>query len=97
MPTYDYHCDACGEHHEIFHSMSEDARRKCPACGKLKLVRRIGTGGGVIFKGSGFYSTDYRSSSYETGKAQDQGGGPGSCAGPDPSGACGGGGCAAPE
>ena len=94
MPTYDYHCQACGAHHEIFHSMTEDARRKCPACGKLKLQRRIGTGGGVIFKGSGFYSTDYRSASYTEGKAADD---PGACAGPDPSGACGGGGCAAPE
>ena len=48
----------------------------------------------MIFKGSGFYSTDYRSASYTEGKAAD---GPGACAGPDPSGACGGGGCAAPE
>lgn len=64
MPTYDYVCSACGKHSEIFHPMSEGPRRKCPACGKLKLARQIGLGGGVIFKGSGFYQTDYRSESY---------------------------------
>lgn len=65
MPTYDYRCEACGHELEIFHSMTESAKRKCPACGKLKLVRLIGTGGGIIFKGSGFYETDYRSDSYK--------------------------------
>jgi len=67
MPTYDYRCDACGHELEIFHSMTEAAKRKCPECGKLKLVRQIGAGGGVIFKGSGFYETDYRSESYKRG------------------------------
>ena len=65
MPTYDYRCDACGHELEIFHSMTEAPKRKCPECGKLKLVRQIGAGGGVIFKGSGFYETDYRSESYK--------------------------------
>ena len=65
MPTYDYVCDACGEEFEIFHSISEPARKKCPSCGRQKLRRLIGTGGAVIFKGSGFYATDYRSSSYK--------------------------------
>lgn len=69
MPTYDYICDACSHHLEIFHSMSESARKKCPACGKLKLVRQIGSGGGVIFKGAGFYETEYRSDSYKKGES----------------------------
>ena len=67
MPTYDYICGACKHHAEIFHSMSEAPRRKCPSCGKLKLERQIGSGGGVIFKGAGFYETDYRSESYKKG------------------------------
>ena len=71
MPTYDYRCDACGKTHEIFHSMSESARRKCPSCGKLKLKRQIGSGAGILFKGSGFYQTDYRSESYKKGAAAD--------------------------
>jgi putative FmdB family regulatory protein len=67
MPTYDYRCDACGHELELFQSMSESPRRKCPGCGKLKLRRLIGTGGGILFKGSGFYQTDYRSDSYKKG------------------------------
>jgi putative FmdB family regulatory protein len=68
MPTYDYVCKACGHALEIFQSMSESPKRKCPACGKLKLERQIGMGAGILFKGSGFYETDYRSDSYQ--KAQ---------------------------
>lgn len=59
MPTYDYHCTACDTDHEIFHGMSEPAKKKCPRCGKNKLERRIGAGAGFLFKGSGFYLTDY--------------------------------------
>jgi len=65
MPTYDYRCDHCGHEFEQFQSMSASPLRKCPACGKMKLKRLIGTGAGVIFKGSGFYETDYRSESYK--------------------------------
>ncbi len=65
MPTYDYRCNACDHEFEAFQSMKDKALRKCPECGKLKLERLIGTGAGVIFKGSGFYETDYRSSSYK--------------------------------
>lgn len=65
MPTYDYRCKACGHAIEIFHSMSEAPKRKCPECGALKLERQIGTGGGILFKGGGFYETDYRSHSYK--------------------------------
>ncbi|MEO0588150.1 MAG: zinc ribbon domain-containing protein [Planctomycetota bacterium] len=65
MPTYEYVCDACGHEFEEFQSMSAKPLRKCPACGKVKLRRLIGTGAGVIFKGSGFYETDYRSEGYK--------------------------------
>ncbi len=65
MPTYDYVCGACGHEFEEFQSITHKPLRKCPACGKLKLKRLIGTGAGVIFKGSGFYETDYRSEGYK--------------------------------
>ncbi len=65
MPTYEYLCEACGHEFELFQSMSAPVKRKCPDCGKLKLKRLIGAGAGVIFKGSGFYQTDYRSDSYK--------------------------------
>jgi putative FmdB family regulatory protein len=64
VPTYDYLCEACGHRFEEFQSMTSKVLRKCPACGKNKLERLIGAGGGVIFKGSGFYQTDYRPGSY---------------------------------
>ncbi|HCK42341.1 MAG: zinc ribbon domain-containing protein [Pirellulales bacterium] len=67
MPTYDYECDACGHEFELFQSISESNKRKCPECGKLKLRRLFGTGAAVVFKGSGFYETDYRSESYKKG------------------------------
>ncbi len=78
MPTYEYRCDHCGHEFELFQSMSDRVRRKCPECGEPKLKRLIGTGGAVIFKGSGFYQTDYRSDSYrkaaeaEKKKAEDK-------------------------
>jgi len=65
MPTYDYRCDACQHTFEEFQSITAKSLRKCPACGKSKLKRLIGTGAGIIFKGSGFYETDYRSDSYK--------------------------------
>ncbi|MFO0872786.1 MAG: FmdB family zinc ribbon protein [Phycisphaerales bacterium] len=64
MPTYDYRCNACGHAFELFQSMTAPVQRKCPACGKLKLERLIGMGAGVIFKGGGFYETDYRTEAY---------------------------------
>ena len=72
MPTYDYECDACGHTFEEFQSITAKSLRKCPKCGKLKLRRLIGTGAGVIFKGSGFYQTDYRSESYKQGVQKDK-------------------------
>jgi putative FmdB family regulatory protein len=64
MPTYDYVCDACEHEFEQFQSITADPLRKCPECGRLKLRRRIGPGAAILFKGSGFYQTDYRSDSY---------------------------------
>lgn len=64
MPTYDYQCTECGHEMEAFHSMSAPPLTDCPACGKPALKRKIGTGAGLIFKGSGFYQTDYRSDNY---------------------------------
>jgi len=64
VPTYDYLCEACGHRFEEFQSMTAKVLRKCPACSKNKLERLIGAGAGVIFKGSGFYQTDYRPGSY---------------------------------
>lgn len=61
MPTYDYKCETCGHQFEVFHSITAAPVRVCPACG-LENVNRLLTGGsGLIFKGSGFYSTDYKS------------------------------------
>lgn len=60
MPTYDYVCAACGHAFEHFQSMSSKRLRKCPQCGERKLDRLVGSGAGVIFKGSGFYETDYK-------------------------------------
>ena len=71
MPTYEYECTACGKHLEHFQSMKDAPIRKCPKCGKLRLKRLISGGAGVIFKGSGFYTTDYRSSSYNESKKSD--------------------------
>ena len=67
MPTYEYACDACGHRFEKFQSITAPAARKCPECGKMKLRRLIGSGAGIIFRGSGFYQTDYRTSSYKQG------------------------------
>lgn len=71
MPTYEYECRACGLVFEQFQSMTEAPIRKCPKCRKLKVKRLIGTGAGLIFKGSGFYITDYRSESYKQASKSD--------------------------
>src|SRR5579871_4819616 len=67
MPTYEYQCEACQHNFDEFQSFSEKPLKKCPKCGKRKLRRVFGTGAAVIFKGSGFYQTDYRSESYKAG------------------------------
>lgn len=71
MPTYDYECDACHHKFELYQSISAEPEKTCPACKKKKLRRLIGTGGAVMFKGSGFYQTDYRSDSYKKSAASD--------------------------
>jgi putative FmdB family regulatory protein len=65
MPTYEYLCSQCGHEFEKFQSMTAQPTRKCPKCGKNTVKRLIGRGSGVIFKGSGFYETDYRSENYK--------------------------------
>lgn len=65
MPTYDYVCDACEHKFEQFQSIKDDPLKKCPECKKNKLRRLIGAGAAIMFKGSGFYKTDYRSDSYK--------------------------------
>lgn len=76
MPTYDYRCSACGHAFEKFQSMSSDPLKDCPSCGEATAKRLIGTGAAVIFKGGGFYETDYRGDSYkkdadkESGKSE---------------------------
>jgi putative FmdB family regulatory protein len=72
MPTYHYHCDACEHHFDEFQSMSAAPLKKCPECGKPKLRRVFGTGAAVLFKGSGFYETDYRSESYKKAAKAEQ-------------------------
>jgi putative FmdB family regulatory protein len=73
MPTYDYQCDACNHAFELFQGINEPKKKKCPNCGKQKLRRLIGTGAAIVFKGSGFYQTDYRSDSYKKAAAADKG------------------------
>lgn len=73
MPTYDYVCDGCGHAFELFQSMTDTVKKTCPKCRKKKLRRLIGAGGAIVFKGSGFYKTDYRSDSYKKAAAADSG------------------------
>jgi putative FmdB family regulatory protein len=76
MPTYDYVCDACNHEFELFQSITASPERKCPQCGRPKLRRLIGPGAAIVFKGSGFYKTDYRSESYRKAAAAEKSGGP---------------------
>lgn len=71
MPTYEYQCQKCKKHHEAFQSITAKPLAKCPKCGG-RLQRLLGSGSGFLFKGSGFYITDYRSKSYHDAKKKDQ-------------------------
>jgi putative FmdB family regulatory protein len=73
MPTYEYICGNCGYEFEHFQSITARPLRKCPECRKTSLKRLIGCGSGVIFKGPGFYETDYRSKSYKKGEKDEKG------------------------
>jgi putative FmdB family regulatory protein len=72
MPTYDYLCKACDHAFELFQQMSAPHETTCPECGAESLKRLVGTGAGILFKGSGFYETDYRSSSYKEAAESDR-------------------------
>ena len=72
MPTYDYVCDACDHQFELFQSITAETKKRCPKCGRLKLRRLIGPGAAIVFKGSGFYQTDYRSESYRKAAAAEK-------------------------
>ena len=71
MPTYEYRCSNCGHQLEEFQNISDEPLTKCPACKKNKLKRLISGGGAIMFKGSGFYQTDYRSESYKKAAKSD--------------------------
>lgn len=71
MPTYEYECGGCGHQFEKYQSMTEKPIKKCPKCGKAKAQRVISGGAGVLFKGSGFYQTDYRSQGYKESAKKD--------------------------
>jgi putative FmdB family regulatory protein len=72
MPTYEYECDACGHAFERFQSITAAPIKKCPICAKRSVRRLIGRGAGIIFKGSGFYQTDYRSDGYQKSAAAEK-------------------------
>lgn len=72
MPTYDYICDDCGHEFEVYESITADPRKDCPACHHDTLRRKIGPGAAILFKGSGFYQTDYRSESYKKAAKADK-------------------------
>jgi putative FmdB family regulatory protein len=69
MPTYDYHCEACGHRFEAWQQISDKKLRKCPRCGKPKLQRLVGAGAGLIFRGTGFYVTDYKRKAAPSGES----------------------------
>lgn len=68
MPTYEYKCDNCEFRFDLFQSIRDGSKKVCPCCRKHKLRRLIGAGGGILFKGSGFHETDYRSEGYKEAK-----------------------------
>jgi len=79
VPTYEYVCEACQHEFEEFQQISDAHLRVCPKCRKRKLRRKIGTGAAVLFKGSGFYQTDYRSKEYKEKAKSDSAPTPAAC------------------
>lgn len=88
MPTYQYECDACHHGFEVLQSMTDKRLKKCPKCGKPKLFRLIGTGAGVIFKGTGFYETDYKRKDAPSDKKEEKKSEPKAAAGDSCKGNC---------
>ncbi len=76
MPTYDYRCRKCGHRFELFHSIKDDSTKRCPRC-RGRAERVPAGGAGLLFKGSGFYITDYRSKSYREKARQEKSSPPG--------------------
>jgi len=72
MPTYAYKCDNCEHEFDLFQGITAEPLKRCPECRKHKVRRLIGTGAGIIFKGSGFYETDYRSDGYKKAAEKDK-------------------------
>jgi putative FmdB family regulatory protein len=72
MPTYEYQCEGCGHRFDEFQSFKDDPLKVCPKCREEKLRRLFGTGAAILFKGSGFYETDYRSESYKKAAKAEQ-------------------------
>jgi putative FmdB family regulatory protein len=75
MPTYDYHCTACGHRFEEWQQISDPKLKKCPKCRKPKLERLVGAGAGLIFRGTGFYVTDYKRKGSSGGSESSESGG----------------------
>ena len=73
MPNYEYVCTHCGHEFELVQKMTDPPRKLCPKC-RRKVTRKVGSGAGIIFKGSGFYATDYRSPDYKAKEKADKGG-----------------------
>ncbi len=72
MPTYEYECRQCGHHCDVFQSITAKPLTRCPACKRPSLRRLIGSGAGIIFRGPGFYQTDYRSDHYRKQSAAEK-------------------------
>ena len=72
MPTYEYHCDACEHNFDEFQSIKDEPLKECPKCHQPRLRRVFGPGAAILFKGSGFYQTDYRSESYKQAAKKEQ-------------------------
>jgi len=83
MPTYEYRCPACGTDFEKFQKMSDPPEAECPSCGEAA-TRRISGGSGLVFKGSGFYITDYRGEGYKKAAEADKGASPAPAASGEP-------------